>query len=67
MPWLHPGFAEKDIKKPTDSLLLVLSATKEDNAKVNLLAEIMLAHVYYKPQEGLSYQKFGLELAQKIN
>ena len=67
MPWLHPGYAQKDIKKPTDSLLLVLSAAKEDTAKVNLLAEIMLAHVYYKPEEGLSYQKIGLELAQKSN
>ena len=63
MPWLHKGYAQKDIKKLTDSLLLVLSATKEDTAKVNLLAEIMFAHVYYKPEEGLAYQKIGLELA----
>ena len=67
MPWLHKSYAQKDIKKLTDSLLLVLSATKEDTAKVNLLAEIMFAHVYYKPEEGLAYQKIGLELAQKTN
>ena len=49
-----------------DSLLTEISNTKEDTAKVNLFAAIMLRHVYYKPEEGLTYQKTALELAQKI-
>jgi hypothetical protein len=44
-------------KQTIDSLLTFLPKAKEDTAKVNLFAEIILAHVYYKPEKGLAYQK----------
>ena len=34
---------------------------------MNLFAAVMLAHVYYKPEKGLTYQKTALKLAQKLN
>lgn len=59
--------AQKNDKRRVDSLLILLPKTKEDSAKVNLYAEIMLAHVYYKPEKGILYSKDALDLAQKIN
>lgn len=59
--------AQKNDKELIDSLLPLLPKTKEDTAKAKLYAEIMLAHVYYKPEQGLHYMKPALELAQQLN
>lgn len=59
--------AQRADQKIVDSLLALLPNAKEDTAKVNLLAEIMLAHVYYKPEKGLTYYRPALELVQKLN
>lgn len=59
--------AQKTDKELVDSLLTVLPKLKEDTLKVNLYADLMYAHVYYKPEDGLKYQKTALELAQKLN
>ena len=59
--------AQKNDKALVDSLLPLLTNAKEDSAKVKLYAAIMQAHVYYKPEEGINYNKTALELAQKIN
>jgi two-component system, sensor histidine kinase PdtaS len=64
---LQQSNAQKADKVLADSLNALLPQAKDDTAKLNLIAEIMFAHVYYKPQEGLAYQKPGLELAQKLN
>lgn len=63
----HTGYAQKQNQERIDSLLTELTKAKEDTTKLSLLGDIMYAHVYYKPQEGLNYQKAGIELAQKIN
>jgi two-component sensor histidine kinase/uncharacterized protein HemY len=59
--------SQKADKELIDSLLPLLPKAKEDTAKIKLYAELMLAHVYYKPEEGLSYMKPALELAQQLN
>lgn len=59
--------AQRADQKIVDSLLALLPNAKEDTAKVNLLAEIMLAHIYYKPEKGLTYNRPALELVQKLN
>jgi two-component system, sensor histidine kinase PdtaS len=58
--------AQTTEKKIFDSLYRALPKAKEDTVKVNLIAAIMDAHVYYKPEEGLAYQKTALELCQKL-
>lgn len=63
----QPCYAQKSGKAYVDSLLTEFAKIKEDTTKVKLFAAIMYAHVYYKPEEGLTYQKAALELAQKIN
>ncbi len=59
--------AQKKGKFLVDSLLSALAKSKDDSTKINLYAEIMHTHVYYKPEEGLTYQKPALELAEKLN
>jgi two-component sensor histidine kinase len=65
---LHlPGYSQRADKALADSLHALLPYAKEDSAKVKLYDEIMLAHVYYKPEKGLSFAKAALELADKLN
>ncbi|MDX2046324.1 MAG: tetratricopeptide repeat protein [Chitinophagaceae bacterium] len=59
--------AQKTDKEFVDSLLAVLPDAKEDSAKVNLYAQLMLAHVYYKPEEGVLLSPQAMTLAQKLN
>ncbi len=59
--------AQKTDKEFVDSLLGVLPDAKEDSAKVNLYAQLMLAHVYYKPEEGVLLSPQAMTLAQKLN
>ena len=61
------SYAQRADRELADSLLAMLPKAKEDSAKVKLYAEIMLAHLYYKPEAGITYYKPGLELAQKLN
>ena len=67
LPLHHHGYTQKRGQEQIDSLLTKLSKANEDTTKVNLFAAIMAAHVYYKTEEGLVYQKPALELAQKLN
>ncbi len=50
-----------------DSFLQRLALSKRDTARIGLYADIMLAHVYYKPKQGLAYGKPALELATQLN
>jgi two-component system, NarL family, sensor histidine kinase UhpB len=61
------GLAQKQEQASIDSLLTELKNAKEDTLKIRLLADIMNAYVYFKPQEGLNYQTEALRLAQKAN
>ncbi|MEJ0101343.1 MAG: tetratricopeptide repeat protein [Bacteroidota bacterium] len=61
----HQGYSQKQDQELIDSLLLDLSKTKEDSARMDLLAGIMFAHINYNPKNGLTFQKEALELAQK--
>jgi two-component system, sensor histidine kinase PdtaS len=63
----HITLAQKKDKALADSLIAALNNAKEDTVRVNLYAALMYAHVYYKPEVGLTYQQAALELAQKIN
>lgn len=62
----QPSFAQNSDQKIVDSLQRLLTAAKEDSAKVKLFAEMMLAHVYYKPDEGVLLSAPALALAQKL-
>jgi two-component sensor histidine kinase/tetratricopeptide (TPR) repeat protein len=57
--------AQKKGKFLVDSLLSVLAGMKEDTTKVNMYFDLMSAYVYYKPEEGLTYQAAALDLATK--
>ena len=61
----HCCYAQKKNQQRIDSLLIQLTKAKEDTTKLSLFAELMYAHINYKPKEGLTYQKEALELAQK--
>jgi tetratricopeptide (TPR) repeat protein len=50
-----------------DSLLNLLPKAKEDKNKVYLFLDLMNAHVDYKTEEGLTFEKPALELAEKLN
>ena len=63
----HSGYSQRADRKLADSLHALLPNAKEDSAKVKLYDEIMRAHVYYKPEEGLTFIKAALELANKLN
>ncbi|HEX4956866.1 MAG TPA: tetratricopeptide repeat protein [Lacibacter sp.] len=63
----HNSFAQRADRVVVDSLLRLLPILKTDSAKVNLYAELMLAHVYYKPEQGITYKQTALELAQTLN
>ncbi len=58
-------YAQKTGKPLVDSLLLALAGMKDDTAKVNMYFDLMSAYVYYKPEEGLTYQAAALDLATK--
>ena len=53
----HMGYGQKKNQELIDSLFTELTKAKEDTTKLSLIGDIMYAHVYYKPQEGLNYQK----------
>ena len=61
------SYAQKQNQERIDSLLTVFAAAKEDTTKISLLCNIMYTYVYFKPQEGLTYEKQALALAQKAN
>ncbi len=61
----HTGISQKSDAEIIDSLLTQLSKAKEDSTRVILFAQIMHAHVYYKTEAGLAYQKEALALAEK--
>ncbi|MBY0477224.1 MAG: tetratricopeptide repeat protein [Chitinophagaceae bacterium] len=63
----YHSFAQRADRMVVDSLLRLLPTLKADSAKVNLYAELMLAHVYYKPEQGITYKQTALELAQTLN
>ncbi|MBS4063331.1 MAG: tetratricopeptide repeat protein [Chitinophagaceae bacterium] len=67
MLFQHNSFAQRADRMVIDSLLRLLPTLKADSAKVNLYAELMLAHVYYKPEQGIIYKQTALELAQTLN
>ena len=51
----------------TDSLLNLLSHTKEDTTKVNLMVDIATEYWTSEPEKTLSYTQKALELAKKIS
>jgi len=61
------GYAQKNAQAKIDSLLTQYKNAKEDTLKIRLLAEVMDAYIYFKPQEGLNYQGAAMQLAQKAN
>jgi two-component system NtrC family sensor kinase len=50
-----------------DSLLTQLLKAKEDKNKVLLFTDLIYAHLDYKTEEGLKFEKPALELAEKLN
>ena len=63
----HGGFSQRADKEIADSMHALLPNATDDSAKVKLYEEIMLAHVYYKPEKGLTFTTPALELANKLN
>ncbi|MES2774414.1 MAG: tetratricopeptide repeat protein [Bacteroidota bacterium] len=63
----HPGYAQKKGQDFIDSLHTELKRANKDTAKVNSYAQLMLAHVYYKPEEGIALSKEALALTQILN
>ena len=53
-------------KHKVDSLLIVLSKSKTDTSKVNILNKLSVAYVRVDSTNGLDYAKQALKLAQKI-
>ncbi|MES2645853.1 MAG: tetratricopeptide repeat protein [Bacteroidota bacterium] len=60
------GFSQKRDQDRIDSLLVVLSNSKEDSNKVEVYAAIMATHIYHKIENGLAYREPALTLAKKI-
>ena len=50
-----------------DSLKQKLASSKEDTAKVNLLANLALLYTFSYPDTAVNYATRGLELAQELN
>jgi two-component system sensor histidine kinase UhpB len=65
--FLQTGYAQKSDQAKIDSLLSALKKANEDTLKLDILVEVMNAHISFKPQDGLKYETIGLELAQKAN
>ena len=59
--------AQRGSKSVIDSLENELSRAKEDSEKVKLYAAVMLAHVYHKPEAGLTYEEAAFALAKKLD
>ncbi len=63
----QPVAAQQSDQQIADSLARLVPAAKEDTGKVNLYAQLMLAHLYYQPARGLTYAAPAWELAQQLN
>lgn len=61
------AFSQKLLQAKIDSLRTEILQEKNDSIKIDHIAEILRLHVGYNPNEGLAYEKSGLELAQKNN
>jgi two-component sensor histidine kinase len=63
----HSIFSQTRYQAQIDSMKLALINAKEDNIKLNLMISMMAIYEHYKPEEGLTYQKSALEIANKVN
>ena len=63
----HHIAAQRTDRVVIDSLLHLLPTLKEDSVKVNVYAQLMLAHVYHQPEQGITYTQTALQLAQTLN
>ncbi len=63
----QPVAAQQSDQQIADSLARLVPAAKEDTGKVNLYAQLMLAHLYYQPVRGLTYAAPAWALAQQLN
>ncbi len=61
------GIAQDKNQKHIDSLLSIIAVSREDSSKVQLMCDVLYAHSYYKPEEGLKYSMAALELAKKTD
>ena len=59
--------AQKQGQERIDSLLTILSKTREDTNRVNLLVDLSLSYYSISPDDGIRYGKEGLSLAEKLN
>lgn len=48
-------------------MISALKTATDDTVKLSILADVMRAHVSFKPEEGLKYEAMALALAQKAN
>jgi two-component system, NarL family, sensor histidine kinase UhpB len=64
---LKIGYTQKSDQARIDSLLTALKNAKEDTLKLSILADVMRAHVSFKPEDGFKYEAMALALAQKAN
>jgi two-component sensor histidine kinase/Tfp pilus assembly protein PilF len=60
-------FSQTKYQERLDSLHLELSKETEDSIKLNLIIGLLTIYDYHKPEEGLTYKKTALEIAQKAN
>ncbi|TAD84052.1 MAG: hypothetical protein EAY75_13835 [Bacteroidetes bacterium] len=60
-------YAQRGSKSRVDSLRNALTKAKEDSEKVKLYADVMWAHVYHKPELGLTYEEAAFALAKKLD
>src|SRR5580698_6882362 len=63
----HSSFSQTRYQAQIDSMKLALTKAKEDSIRLNLMISMMAIYERYKPEEGLTYQKPALEIANKIN
>jgi tetratricopeptide (TPR) repeat protein len=63
----HSTFSQIRYQAQIDSLKLALTNAKEDSIKLNLMVNMMAIYDHYKPEEGLTYEKQAMEIANKIN
>ncbi|MBP6402198.1 MAG: tetratricopeptide repeat protein [Bacteroidia bacterium] len=61
------GIARDKNQEHIDSLLAIIAVSGEDSSKAQLMCDVLYAHSYYKPEEGLKYSMAALELAKKTD
>jgi two-component system, sensor histidine kinase PdtaS len=63
----HPAFSQTRYRAQIDSMKLALTNAKEDSTRLNLMVNMMAVYEHYNAEEGLTYEKQALEIANKVN